>query len=211
MSRLRTSLGPGGNVYETLALAADVVVVNACLLVASLPVVTAGEAMRRATVVTAQLAADEGSRPARTFFYGFGRDGAWKTPTAWWIASLLLGAVAAWELRALFLLGGGGSLAAGAGVVAGLVVLACWGAWLVALAAISAPTPGTASRAAALALAHPWRTLGAGAALVWPVVVLVVVPSAWTFLLVYHLIIGGALAWYVVGLILRPVLTPAAS
>ncbi|MBD3689449.1 hypothetical protein H8R18_07920 [Nanchangia anserum] len=208
MNRWQRTLGPDGNFYETLALAADVVIVNACLIVSSLPIVTAGEAQRRAVAVIAQLAADEGSRPVRTFFHGFGRGRAWGRVSAWWLAMLALGLVAAWILRALLILGGVGALAAGAAVIAGLGLVGVGGTWLVAITAHDPGHPSPWSHAAMCALAHPLRGLGIVVAWIWPWLVLVMWPRAWGMLLLFYVVIGWALTWYVIWLFIRDVVAP---
>ena len=71
-----------GKFYGALSLAADLVIVNVMMLVAMLPVVTGGAALRAATVVITQLLNNEAGTPVRTFLREFTRK--WKASTVWW-------------------------------------------------------------------------------------------------------------------------------
>ena len=89
-----------GKFYGALSLAADLVIVNVMMLVAMLPVVTGGAALRAATVVITQLLNNEAGTPVRTFLREFTRK--WKASTVWWFITTALMLFAVYEFYVIF-------------------------------------------------------------------------------------------------------------
>ena len=89
-----------GKFYGALSLAGDLVIVNVMMLVAMLPVVTGGAALRAATVVITQLLNNEAGTPVRTFLREFTRK--WKASTVWWFITTALMLFAVYEFYVIF-------------------------------------------------------------------------------------------------------------
>lgn len=224
-------LSPEGNFYGVLALAADLVIVNLLLLVTSLPIVTAGAALRSANFVIGQLVHEEGSKPARTFFREFKNQ--WKPASIWWLILVGLAIFGAYDLLVLTRaqLDPTIDLFFRAALLAGFIVLAGISAWFFALAAgwgktdLGAPSTDSrklpasqvaANRVAAApsfkelfmaaslyAIRHLPLTLVAIIILMAPGVVLVVYPKVWGTLLFFYLVFGMAFSIYLIHLVFR--------
>ena len=123
-----------GKFYGALSLAADLVIVNVMMLVAMLPVVTGGAALRAATVVITQLLNNEAGTPVRTFLREFTRK--WKASTVWWFITTALMLFAVYEFYVIFRADVGNTtrLLLCASVLSGVCVLAAVSVWFYPLA-----------------------------------------------------------------------------
>lgn len=224
-------LSPEGNFYSVLALAADIVVVNILLLVTSVPIMTAGAALRSANFVVGQLVREEGSKPTRTFFREFKNQ--WQPASLWWLILVGLSVFGAYDLFVLTRaqLDPTFDLFFRAALLAGFIVLGGISVWFYALAAgwgntdlrenasVSGRLTATevASRRVAgapsfkelfvaaclYAIRHLPLTLIAIIILMLPGVVLIVYPKVWGMMLFFYLVFGVAFSIYMIHLIFR--------
>jgi len=152
-------LSPDSKLYNGLVTVADTIIINVLLVIASLPVVTAGAAVTGAHRALLLMMRDEGSSPARAFWKGF-TGSFWRATTAW-LAILALFAAAAWEIWAIGRMDLG---AAGAAVIVvaiiGILLVAGFAVWFFpALTAIAAPFSVVVRDAGLLSIGFLPRTL----------------------------------------------------
>ena len=81
--------------YAAWSLLADLVIINLLMIVASIPIVTAGAATRAGVVVARDMVREEGSRPVRRFLRTLLDN--WRTPTLWWLFTLVLAGAIGYE------------------------------------------------------------------------------------------------------------------
>lgn len=89
------SVGVGSRFFSAWTLAADLVLVNLALVLVGLPVVSFGAGLAACFVVCLQLVSGTGAQPLRTFFTAFAR--GLVPATLAWLASAGLGALLFWE------------------------------------------------------------------------------------------------------------------
>ena len=164
-----------GKFYGALSLAADLVIVNVMMLVAMLPVVTGGAALRAATVVITQLLNNEAGTPVRTFLREFTRK--WKASTVWWFITTAL---------MLF-----------ASVLSGVCVLAAVSVWFYPLAHMGG-VRSTLTHSVQLAFAQPLRTIVGVIFTLSPLLVFAVAGSQLGVVVVFYALIGAAFTQYLV-------------
>ena len=157
-----------GKFYGALSLAADLVIVNVMMLVAMLPVVTGGAALRAATVVITQLLNNEAGTPVRTFLREFTRK--WKVSTVWWFITTAL---------MLF------------------CVLASVSVWFYPLAHMGG-VRSTLTHSVQLAFAQPLRTIVGVIFTLSPLLVFAVAGSQLGVVVVFYALIGAAFTQYLV-------------
>ena len=147
-----------GKFYGALSLAADLVIVNVMMLVAMLPVVTGGAALRAATVVITQLLNNEAGTPVRTFLREFTRK--WKASTVWWFITTALMLFAVYEFYVIFRADVGNTtrLLLCASVLSGVCVLAAVSVWFYPIAHMGG-VRSTLTHSVQLAFAQPLRTI----------------------------------------------------
>ncbi len=190
--------------YQSLALAADIVVVNVLMVLTSLPIVTMGASLRAGNYVIGQLVNDEGSHPARTFFRQFRRH--WRTSTIWWLIVLVLGllGIFEWNILSADLIGEAASFGFRAGLVSGGLILGGISAWLFYNESRQPQKLKAAFLDAALAtirfLPRTLIALGLG---VFPFVVLTLAPEQWFAILAFYVVMGWALSVYLFHLVAR--------
>lgn len=203
---------PDSKFMAAFNLFADIVIVNMLLMVASLPVITGGAAMRAANVVVGDMVQGKGSRYGLAFIRQLTVE--WKNATIYWLGLLAAIALLVYQQFVVFQAGVTGvaliviqGLAlAGAFIIAGISV------WFFALASLQssdaetkeiesdqalAQTAGTAVQCTFRYLGY---TVAAVAVLVAAVVVTVKLPVALSIPLVFFLI--PAVALFLVRLIL---------
>lgn len=199
--------------YAAWSLLADLVIVNLLMVIASFPVVTAGAAARAGAVVSRDMVREEGSRPARTFLRALLRN--WLAPTLWWLITLVLGGGIAYEFYVISRadLGATGLIFA-AGVTSGALVLLGITAWFVPLCALHDEPSAlghTLAQAATLAVKHLPRTALAVLALLLAPLAVYFFPTHLMAIATYWVLIGNALAWYLVTLAVSPALSAPAE
>lgn len=197
-------MGPNSNFYAAISLAADLVIVNLLIVMTSLPIVTAGAALRAGNAVVAAMLAEEGAYPARQFFMEFRRQ--WKTASLWNLIVIALSLLASYELVVInqVELGSGRALALRSCLVSGLLVIAGITLWFYYLSALH-PASFTITIVDAVQSAIRWlpRTLLYLFLLALPVIVLMLAPTRWLVALFFYTVIGVALTIYVGQMILR--------
>lgn len=202
------AIGPDSGFYNALSLATDIVVVNALTILTSLPLVTVGASLRAANVVIAQLIAEEGSRPTRTYLNQFRRE--WKTSTLWSLILTVIGVLALYEF---WIIGQAEieptvSFMLRAGIFSGLIVLGGISFWFFYFEAHRPRAFKETFTAAALsAIRYLPRTLVGVALIVAPLVFVVIAPSRWVVVLFYFLVIGIAFSIYLFQLAARGTLS----
>ncbi|HJE85052.1 MAG TPA: YesL family protein, partial [Corynebacterium amycolatum] len=122
--------------YAAWSLLADLVIINLLMIVASIPIVTAGAATRAGVVVARDMVRDEGSRPVRRFLRALLDN--WRTPTLWWLFTLVLAGAIGYEFYVISRadLGAVGLIFA-AGVTSGALILLGITAWVYSLCSLS--------------------------------------------------------------------------
>lgn len=196
-------LGPDSNFYHAFSLAADIVVVNVLMVLCSLPLVTAGAAMRAGNVVISQLIDERGSRPAATFFAEFRRHA--RLPMAWGTLVIGLLALSRWEMAIIDRAELGSiAIVMKAGLISGLAIVLGISLWLYVSEA-TRPRGGWAAveKAAVAAIAYLPRTLIGLAMLALPLGILMLSPGSWPVVIAFYLIIGVALTFYLFQLLVR--------
>lgn len=188
---------PNSRFYATFSLAADLVIVNFCMIVAALPIVTADASIRAGAHVAAQLARDEGSKPAITFAKHVRNH---PLPTRYFVGLTCLSVLGIYELIVIRRAEGaviGSTLAfiLEAGLLSGLIVLAGITVWFYPECNLT--------EAAYNALVHLPRTL-------LGVVILLAFPAAVIFTPVgigaavtYVVLFGFSLPWYLIALVVK--------
>lgn len=194
--------------YAAWSLLADLVIINLLMIVASIPIVTAGAATRAGVVVARDMVRDEGSRPVRRFLRALLDN--WRTPTVWWLFTLVLASGIGYEFYVISRedLGTVGLIFA-AGVTSGALILLGITAWVYSLCSLSdgqSSLRRTLATATSMTVKNLPRTALA-------VLALLIVPAAIFFfpakiyaIATYVFLIGYALSWYLVMLALEPVL-----
>ena len=186
-----------GKFYGALSLAADLVIVNVMMLVAMLPVVTGGAALRAATVVITQLLNNEAGTPVRTFLREFTRK--WKASTVWWFITTALMLFAVYEFYVIFRADVGNTtrLLLCASVLSGVCVLAAVGVWFYPLAHMGG-VRSTLTHSVQLAFAQPLRTIVGVIFTLSPLLVFAVAGSQLGVVVVFYALIGAAFTQYLV-------------
>ncbi len=188
-------IGPESKLYEALSLFADLVVINLLMVATSWPVVTGGLSLRAGHRVLGAMAGEEGSKPAATFVRGLLVRPA--GTTAWWLASLAVAGLGAYELWVISRagLGEGMALVLRAAVLSGLLVWAGITVWFFH-GDDAAPLRRRVLTAAWGAVAHLPRT--ALALLPWLALVAfpLVFPAQLGAYVFFVIVIGPALAVY---------------
>ena len=160
---------PDSRFYAALSLAADLVIVNVAMVIAALPVITGGAAVRAGGFVIRQLAREEGSKSLRTFAQEFRRDLG--KSTGMWLAVVSVTVLSLYE-RWVF-----GNVALPptliflftAGIVSGLIIVYGVATWFY---------PDCDLRYAVVAaFAHAPRTIAAVFLLALPLFVIVFSPA----------------------------------
>lgn len=127
------ALGPESRLVEGLGNFTDAVVVNVLFVLTCLPVLTAGASLAAAHGTLLEVAREEGSRPAATYFRYLLR--SWKTASGFWLLMLLVFSLLIWEYQIIGGMGGGAvGFAAQALVVTGLLLVSMIGVWAFPLA-----------------------------------------------------------------------------
>lgn len=199
--------------YAVWSLLADLVIINLLMILASIPVVTAGAATRAGVVVARDMVRDEGSTPVRRFLRALLDN--WRTPTLWWLLTLVFSGAIGYEFYVISRAGlGNVGLIFAAGVTSGSLVLLGITAWVYPLCALSdehTPLRRTLATATSMTVKNLPRTALA-------VLALLIVPAAVFFfpgqiyaIATYIFLIGYALSWYLVMLAIEPVLPPGAD
>ncbi|QOQ38575.1 DUF624 domain-containing protein [Trueperella pecoris] len=202
-------MNPESGLYQSLALAADIVVVNVLMILTSLPLLTAGASFRAANYVIAQLVQEEGSQPARTFLTQFTKHV--KTSTLWWLITVLLGSLGLleWLMLDAVEVGANVDFAFRAGLMSAALIVAGISLWLFYFEAKRPRNFTTAFTNSALAaLRFLPRTLVGVTMLALPAALAVVVPERWFAIVGFYLIIGLALTLYLFQLLVRHVVSP---
>lgn len=202
-------MNPESGLYQSLALAADIVVVNVLMILTSLPLLTAGASFRAANYVIAQLVEEEGSQPARTFLTQFTKHV--KTSTLWWLIAVLLGSLGLleWLMLDAVEVGANVDFAFRAGLMSAALIVAGISLWLFYFEAKRPRNFTTAFTNSALAaLRFLPRTLVGVTMLALPVALAVVVPERRFAIVGFYLIIGLALTLYLFQLLVRHVVSP---
>lgn len=202
-------MNPESGLYQSLALAADIVVVNVLMILTSLPLLTAGASFRAANYVIAQLVEEEGSQPARTFLTQFTKHV--KTSTLWWLIAVLLGSLGLleWLMLDAVEVGANVDFAFRAGLMSAALIIAGISLWFFYFEATRPRDFTTTFTDSALAaLRFLPRTLVGVAMLALPVALAVVVPERWFAIVGFYLIIGLALPLYLFQLLVRHVVSP---
>ena len=186
-----------GKFYGALSLAADLVIVNVMMLVAMLPVVTGGAAVRAATVVIIQLLNNEAGTPVRTFLREFTRK--WKTSTVWWLITTALMLFAVYEFYVIFRADVGDitRLLLCASVLSGICVLAAVSVWFYPLAHMGG-VRSTLRYSVQLAFTQPLRTIVGVIFTLSPLLVFAVAGSQLGVVVVFYALIGAAFTQYLV-------------
>lgn len=193
-----------GRLYSALSLLADVVVVNALLILTSLPLVTAGSASRAAAAVLGSMIEGEGSSRSKQFFREFAR--GWRPVTAWWFISTAVLLFAVYELSVILRAGLAATLtfAFSAAVLSGVIVISAVSVWFYPLHAQNPqPLRETFASAVLSAIRFLPRTLGALAVAAAVPLLLFYMPGIWPAVLFFMLICGWAALYYVMLLILN--------
>ncbi|MGI5951745.1 MAG: DUF624 domain-containing protein [Brooklawnia sp.] len=197
--------------YRALGLATDLVLLNLLLVLVSLPVVTAGAGLVGCLVVCLGMVTGDGVRPRRTFFTAFAH--GLVPATVAWLGTLALAGLMVWEwLVAGQLISAAATLAIRAVLLLAALLLGMVSTWFWPLLARRA-TAGNPVRLAELApllrtalLASikylPRSLLGMLIVVIPPLAGLVSVQVG-VRLLLWFVLIGWALASYLVVLVLR--------
>ena len=186
-----------GKFYGALSLAADLVIVNVMMLVAMLPVVTGGAALRAATVVITQLLNNEAGTPVRTFLREFTRK--WKASTVWWFITTALMLFAVYAFYVIFRADVGNTtrLLLCASVLSGVCVLAAVSVWFYPIAHMGG-VRSTLTHSVQLAFAQPLRTIVGVIFTLSPLLVFAVAGSQLGVVVVFYALIGAAFTQYLV-------------
>lgn len=202
-------MNPESGLYQSLALAADIIVVNVLMILTSLPILTAGASFRAANYVISQLIEEEGSQPARTFLTQFTKHV--KASTLWWLIAVLLGSLGLleWLMLDAVEVGANADFAFRAGLMSAALIVAgisLWFFYFEAKRPRDFTTTFTDSALAALRFLP--RTLVGVTMLALPAALAVVVPERWFAIVGFYLIIGLALTLYLFQLLVRHVVSP---
>ena len=186
---------------SAVTLMADIVILNMFFVLACLPVVTVGAAVRAASVVVGDMVQGRGSR----YWMQFLREltNRWQPATAFWFLLLLALALLGYQQWVVFQAGIGGAalLLIQALALSGLVIILGVTVWFFALASRSGSSLSQLLIDATLAsLRHLPRTLMAVAILVAGVYAVVALPIAWAVPLTFFLV--PALTLYLIRLVL---------
>ncbi len=206
------SVGVGSRFFSAWTLAADLVLVNLAMVLVGLPVVTVGAGLVACFVVCLQLVSGAGAQPLRTFFRSFAR--GFLPATLAWLAFAVLGALLVWEWAVV-----GQLVSATATQVVRVLLLvmgllaAMVGVWfwpLLARRLMDAESPVRLgellplARTALLAsLKYLPRTLLALLIVAAPLVLAALSPALGARVIIWFVLIGLALACYLVVLVLR--------
>lgn len=201
-------MNPESGIFQALSLAADLVIVNVLMVLTSIPIVTIGASLRAGNYVIAQMVAESGSHPARTYFRAFASQ--IKVVTAWWLVVLLV--ISLFTVEWLVLdnmdIAPNTDFAFRTGLLSGVLIVAGISLWLFYEEALSARSFSTAFvEAAMLSLRHLPRTFLGLAMLALPMIFFILAPERWVALLSFYLIIGFALTLYLFQLLVRGVLS----
>lgn len=189
---------PDSRFYAAFSLAADLVIVNFCMVIASLPIITAGAATKAGAYVTRQLARDEGSRPFATFWRQF--RASFLPSTGYFVGTTCIAVLGIYEIYVI--------RGAGEGLISPMAALVLEsGIWsgLIILTIITVRFyPKCSLKGAVLdAMRDLPRTLLAALGLAaLPIVALTTSVGLGT-IITYVVLVGLALPWYVAGLILK--------
>ena len=189
---------PDSRFYAAFSLAADLVTVNICMVIASLPVVTAGAATKAGAHVARQLANEEGSRPLATFWKAFRRSPL--PPTYYFLGSTCIAALGIYEIVVIRraegeLISPMAAIILEAGIWSGLLVLTI-------LTARFYPACDLKGAVMNAVRGLP-RTLCAALCLAALPLVVIFTPVGLGAIVTYVVLIGLALPWYLIGLILK--------
>ena len=182
-----------GKFYGALSLAADLVIVNVMMLVAMLPVVTGGAALRAATVVITELLNNEAGTPVRTFLREFTRK--WKASTVWWFITTALMLFAVYEFYVIFRADVGNTTRLL--LCAGVCVLAAVSVWFYPIAHMGG-VRSTLTHSVQLAFAQPLRTIVGVIFTLSPLLMFAVAGSQLGVVVVFYALIGAAFTQYLV-------------
>lgn len=147
---------------SAFSLLADIVIVNMLLVLSSLPVVTAGMALRAANVVTGQMVQGVGSRYGLRYLKAFNEQRG--PATAWWLTLLGLGCALAYQQWVVFQAGitGVALTVIQALVLAGVFILVGISVWFFALQSVQrTPLAVCLSTSTLLTFRHLPRTAAA--------------------------------------------------
>lgn len=189
---------PDSRFYAAFSLAADLVIVNICMVIGSLPVVTAGAATKAGAHVTRQLARDEGSRPFATFWRQF--RASFLPSTGYFVGATCIAALGIYEIIVIRraegeLISPTAAIILEAGIWSGLLVL-------IILTARFYPACNLKG-AVTNAVRDLPRTLCAALCLAALPMVVIFTPVGLGAIVTYAVLIGLALPWYLIGLILK--------
>lgn len=197
--------------YRTLGLATDLVLLNVVAVVLGLPFVTVGAALLACLVVCLQMVQGAGARPLREFFDAFKR--GFVPATVAWLATAVLLALLWWEwLVAGQLVSQTAALVIRAVLLLVAMLLALVSVWFWPLLALRLLNTGRVGLGELLPLARTAllaavkylpRSLLAVVVVVGPPVLGLVSIEIGARLLLWFVLIGWALAAYLVVLILR--------
>lgn len=187
---------------SAITLMADIVILNMFLVVACLPVVTAGAAVRAASVVVRDMAAGVGSGYSMQFLRELTQ--RWKPVTLYWLLLIALGATLAYQQWVVFHagLGRGTLVVIEALALSGAFIIAGVSVWFFALTSSRAPEARLSQLLSDAVLAtfrHLGRTLAAVAILLAGVAAVVALPIAWAVPLTTFLV--PALTLYLIRLV----------
>ncbi len=204
-------LGSDSRVYQALASATDLVVLNLAMVLAGLPLVTGGAVLTGGLAVSQGMVRGDGVRPLADFGTAF-RRGFWPATVAWlgglglagllvweWlIAGQLVSPLAGWLVRGLVLL---------VGLLAAMVALWFWPLLARRLHTAErvrlAELPRLLETALLASLQHLPRSLAGLLIGIGPILLAVVSPQVGARLLLWFGVVGVALAGYLVVLLLR--------
>ncbi|AKK03144.1 MusI family membrane protein [Corynebacterium epidermidicanis] len=190
---------PNGRLYAALDLAADLVILNFCFLISSLPLVSIGPATKALATQTQRLSREEAVRPVRDFFHEFRRD----IPRGLLASAVLLIFFLVCSYEYLIINRANVSREAYTVVMgslgSGVLLLTALIAWYFVLWGRGMASIRQAVWAAVRFL--PRSILAAVALLTVPALVLAL-PGQWAAIALFSVLIGPALAWYLVALLL---------
>jgi uncharacterized membrane protein YesL len=199
-------LSPESSFYRAFSAATDLVIINLLTLAASIPIVTAGAALTASTRVMMEMAREEDSYIARTWWNEF--RSTFRQSLGWWLPTLAFMALT-WVENWLL---GGMSNGTQAGTLTGLLIIAfviILGIlmWLLPLSAFFSNTViNHVGNAALLAVGHIVRTLVGLVILAFPIALFALVPASRTPVIWFMILIGVAFAQYLIALVQKSVI-----
>lgn len=194
---------PDSKFSAAMMMAADLVILNVLAIVCSLPLITIGASARALFTVSSEMVQDNAIRPIPDFFAAFLKE--LPKTVAVSIVMVLAIALGCYEYVVITRadLGSIATLVLSAGLVSGELIIFSIAMWWLGLMTVGR---ASTSLAATLAIAHLPRTAAALLASGAWLLLLLVAPTHWGFVLGFQVIIGFALSAYLVMLVIRPVL-----